>query len=105
MKKIMIVQDVRFLGVAYPVGKVVEVEDAAAAEMLKFGFAQEPLIWIEQQGDDPGGSGSSDGDDTDQSHDDADQSQSTGDQIRQKSLFAAPENKAIGAAEENKKEE
>lgn len=94
MKKILIIKDVRLLGVAYPVtGKAVEVEDAVAAELLKFNFAKEPPEEVE-----PGGSGSAAGDD-------ADQSQSTGDQIKQKSLFAAPENKAIGAAEENKKEE
>lgn len=100
MKTILITQDVRFLGVGYSVtGKAIPVEDDAATELIKLGFAEEPAADVSDSGNDDDQSANDDGrggsveDDTDPNR------------VHQKTLFDAPENKALQNAPENKQEE
>lgn len=102
MKTVLIKQGVRFLGVGYAVtGKAIPVDDDAVAdELVRLGFAEAA----------PAGRVDGPGGDDDHSPEDHGQGDSTDDHpdpnhIHQKSLFAAPENKALQAAPENKHEE
>jgi hypothetical protein len=109
MKTVLIKQDVRFLGVGYSVtGKPIPIEDDAVAdELIKLGFAEEAAVDVADPGSDDDADSGRDNDDHGADHG---QGGSTDDQpdpdrIHQKSLFAAPENKALQAAPENKHKE